>query len=304
MRDRTVDIENELTGVGLHSGKPSKVIVSRFTNGDNTKPGLYLTDGLYYKSYFTPGTANRITPRSVIDTTLSTEVEINHGGLWPHTLKKVSTVEHLMAALWAYKISSANLYVYGNEIPILDGSSLPWCKLLHLSSVKYTDKQIDPIIIMDTIRIEHGDSFLEIAPYNGFKVDITIDFPYKSIGRRRYISELTPSIFKEELACCRTFVHVDDVVQLKMMGKALGGSFDNAIVVDDKKVLNPDGLRTKDEFVKHKVLDLIGDLWTLGRPIQGMITGYKPGHKINNMLARRLYSAYVKIAEKDEVVYV
>lgn len=283
MKDRTIFEDILISGIGLHSGKTSYV---RLNNATPTVRSLSLGSGIYFSK--NDDIIGKVTPKKVVDTSLSTNIVINE-----LENSSINTIEHLMAALWAYNITSIRININNNdEIPILDGSSKPWCELIHKATTKSLYKEIPPIIITDTIRVEHGDSFLEVLPYDGFSADITIDFPYKSIGRQRYVSELTPTVFKDELSFCRTFVHINDVTQLKMMGKALGGSFDNAIVVNDNKVLNPDGLRVKNEFVKHKVLDMVGDLWTLGRPIKGKITGYKPGHTINNLLARKLHKLY------------
>lgn len=295
MRDRTIREDISVSGIGLHSGKQFSVkLLASMYAANATMDGIYISSNkseLYNYNNNYVG----LSPNYVVDTTLSTCVEFDK----PYNKSRIDTIEHLMAALWAYKISSVNVIVFGKddvtstvEVPILDGSSKPWCDHLQKATIMYNGKTVQPIIIHDVIRIENGDSFLEVSPHNGFAVDITIDFSYKSIGRQRYISEVNSAVFKDELSFCRTFVHASEAMQLKLVGKALGGSFDNAIVVDDHKVLNESGLRVNDEFVKHKVLDLIGDMWTLNRPIVGKITGHKPGHKINNMLARKLAELY------------
>lgn len=294
MHSRTIASEISVSGIGLHSGKINQVQISfgRVFNPllsgiffANNKPSLY-----NYNNNYAP-----LSPSDITDTAFSTCIKFDKN----NNKSKINTIEHLMAALWAFKITALEIKVTNDsddsddvEIPILDGSSKIWCDHFSRAKLQYYNTEVTPIIIHDRISVEYKDSFLEIIPYDGFFVDITIDFPYKSIGQQRYISDVTPSIFKDELSFCRTFVHVDDATKLKMRGKALGGSFDNAIVVNETKVLNEEGLRVKDEFVKHKVLDLIGDLWTLGRPIQGKIVGYKPGHTINNMLARQLEKEY------------
>jgi len=286
------------SGIGLHSGRKVDLLLDRakreipvfnLTNQNVTKlPSRNVfwdaSNSFDYAHYHI-----NITPERVSDTMLSTTVTSQQKN---GTVFSVSTIEHLMAALWAFKLTDVNMSVTDVEIPIFDGSSKKWCEELANTGMEYLEIDVPPIIIYDKIRVEDGDSFLEVTPHADFCVDITIDFPFKSIGRQRYKSIVNSAIFKDELSFCRTFVHLNDVVQLKMIGKALGGSLDNAIVVDDNKILNERGLRVKDEFVKHKVLDLIGDLWTLGRPIQGKITGYKPSHKINNLLARKLYTRY------------
>ena len=278
---KTIANSFEVGGTGLHSGKNTKI---KFLLGSNENPSVrFMTDN---DTGF-PTTIQKISPFIVSDTTLSTDIEICDKNFQRHT---ISTIEHMMAALWATEISTLDIYVYGNEIPIFDGSSKTWIDYFSRAPLQAINHYCSPIIIEEPITVTHGDSVLEIHPHHKFSADITIDFPYKSIGCQNYKGDLTPDIFKRFLSFCRTFVHIDDVMHLKMMGKALGGSYENAIVVDDTKVLNPNGLRVNDEFVRHKVLDLIGDLWTLGRPIQGKIIGYKPGHTINNMLARKIFN--------------
>lgn len=298
MRCRTLQTGITCSGIGLHSGRKVDILLEKATRQVppfdpatrtiRTLPSRNVFWDISSKTEYNHYHIN-VNPTRVCDTTLSTTVmATNMDG----TKFSVSTIEHLMAALWAFKLTDVNMSVTANEIPIFDGSSKVWCDKMSSAEIKYLEVDVDPIIIYDTIRVEDGDSFLEVTPCDDFSVDISIDFPYRSIGRQRYNSIVNSAIFKDELSFCRTFVHVNDVVHLKMMGKALGGSLDNAIVVDDNRVLNENGLRVKDEFVKHKVLDLIGDLWTLGRPIVGKITGYKPSHRINNLLARKLYDMY------------
>lgn len=271
------------SGIGLHSGKPVQCSITPMPWKYGSNMFIFDGEGLIHNKI-------RITPFSVVDTTLCTVVGLDQ----KNQNYRVSTIEHLMAALWAYDIRSCYIYASSSEIPILDGSSRPWIYLLEKSFEVAKHTKEKSIIIKDTIRVELGDSFLEVSPYDGFYTDITIDFPYKSIGRASYSSKITPSHFIKDISHARTFVHKKDALYLRMNGMALGGSMDNAIVVDDETILNPEGLITKNEFVKHKVLDLIGDLWTLGTPIWGKITGYKPGHKINNMMARAIYDAYLK----------
>lgn len=261
-----------ISGIGLHSGN---------------EVTLNLTSALKHMTFRNSNFINkiRVSPSRVVETTLSTVVGVE--------LSTVSTIEHLMAALWAYNISRFHCEVSDSEIPILDGSSKTWVDLLgRPNSIKLRATPASPIIIDQDIEVTEGNSYIKISPADSFYADVTIDFPYPSIGVQRYTSILTPEIFKKELAFCRTFVHIKEVEYLRSIGKALGGSLDNAIVVDNTKVINPGGLRTHNEMVKHKVLDMIGDLWTLGRPIQGKITAYKPGHKINNLLARRIAELY------------
>lgn len=274
--DQRIDV----SGIGLHSGKLTEIsliIANQLSRDDSLGIMVFSNNGRNHID---------INPFNVIDTKLCTVIG--------NKVVSVSTIEHMMAAFWAYGLT--NVLMTGmniKEIPILDGSAKPWCDKLskYFNIIEYNSN--NSIIIDRKIRVQQGDSYLEVEPYDSFYVDITIDFPYKSIGKQRYSSILTPDIFVRDLSFCRTFVHKNDAMYLKMNGMALGGSLDNAIVVDDSSVLNPEGLRVRDEFVKHKVLDLVGDLWTIGKPIMGKITGYKPGHAINNLLARKIWDEYV-----------
>jgi UDP-3-O-[3-hydroxymyristoyl] N-acetylglucosamine deacetylase len=283
--------ENSISGVGLHSGKESRV-------------GVFLEKDVFERAFFskivfTPlnnfGDFIEISPYEVGETVYSTDL-IMAGS---KRANRVSTVEHIMAALWALNIQKGFVAHTGEEIPIMDGSARPFIEYIS-GVISHTQTMMRPrpaYAIKETISVQNGDSFLSISPSDKFSVDITIDFPYPSIGIQNYSEIITQAKFINEIAHCRTFAHLNEVTYLKMMGKALGGSFDNAIVVDDKKVLNPEGLRDPKEFVKHKTLDLIGDLYLLGRPLLGHITGYKPGHKINNLLAREIHR---RVIEEDD----
>lgn len=287
---------NSLSGVGLHSGKESRI--AAFLDSK-------IYESVYFnKIVFSPSELNgdfvEIHPMDVVDTSYSTVM----GMFGKKHDNRVATIEHLMAALWAFNIQKGFIIHTEEEIPIMDGSARPFVEYLYHTLKRTANKPTtNPAYrVKETILVQHGDSYLSIEPADRFSVDITIDFPYPSIGVQNYSElNLTPQKFISEISHCRTFAHLNEITHLKMAGKALGGSFDNAIVVDDTRVLNPTGLRDPREFVKHKTLDLIGDLFTLGVPLIGHITGYKPGHKINNMLARAIYRKIIN--EQDELIH-
>ena len=201
---------------------------------------------------------------------------------------KVSTIEHLLAALSAVGIDNLNIELDGAELPALDGSSEPFLQLIEQVGVL---KQAAPrryVKILEPVEVRLGDMWAKIEPCERLELDVTIDFQEEAIGHQRL--EIVPDVrsFRERMASARTFARLHEVAALQAAGLSKGGSYDNAIVVDDDKVLNPTGLRFEDEFVRHKALDLLGDLY-LGGPILGRVTTIKSGHGLNHDLTVKLY---------------
>jgi len=200
----------------------------------------------------------------------------------------VSTIEHLLAALSAAGIDNLDVELDGAELPALDGSSEPFLKLIEQVGV---DRQPAPrkyVKILETIEVKSGDMWARIEPCDRLELDVTIDFKEEAIGHQRL--EIVPDVrsFRERMASARTFARIHEVAALQAAGLSKGGSYDNAVVVDNDKVLNPNGLRFDDEFVRHKALDLLGDLY-LGGPILGRVTTFKSGHGLNHDLLMKLY---------------
>lgn len=221
----------------------------------------------------------------VSDTMLCTKISNEEGA-------SVATIEHVMAALYACGIDNAYIEIDGAEVPIMDGSSQIFIDQLMKAGIERLEAPRRKIQILKPIIVrESSDRWVSISPHADFFIDIEhhfagrVDFPTE-----RFTGVLTPNLFREEIAAARTFGFVEDVVKLRSMGLAQGSSLDNAVAIQDGKVLNPEGLRFKDEFVRHKILDAIGDLYTAGAQIQGSIRGTRTGHGMMNQLLRALFS--------------
>ncbi len=201
----------------------------------------------------------------------------------------VSTVEHLMAALWGCGIDNVDVLLDGPEVPIMDGSAEPFVFLVECAG-RVQQKQPRAVIeVLKPVRVEQGDKFLEIVPAEGFSIDLEIDFAANAIARQRAHFDPETVSFRSDLCRARTFGFENEVKQLRQMGLARGGSMENAIVVSGDKVLNKEGLRYQDEFVRHKILDCVGDFYLSGAPIQGAFHGYRTGHELNNKLLHALF---------------
>ncbi len=202
----------------------------------------------------------------------------------------VSTVEHLMSALAGLGIDNLRVDVAGPEVPIMDGSSGPFVYLLQTAGVVEQDAPKRFLRITGVVEVRDGDKWARFAPYAGFRLDFTIDFPHPVFGseNRHAVIDFAEHSYAKEIARARTFGFMQDVEAMRSMGLALGGSLQNAIVLDETRVLNAEGLRYENEFVKHKVLDAIGDLYLIGKPLIGEYAAFKSGHALNNRLARAL----------------
>jgi len=200
----------------------------------------------------------------------------------------VSTIEHLLAALSAAGIDNLDIELDGAELPALDGSSEPFLELIEQVGVFRQAASRRYVKVLESVEVKQGDMFARIDPCERLELDVTIDFADEAIGHQRL--EIVPDVrsFRERMASARTFARLHEVAALQAAGLSKGGSYENAIVVDDGKVLNPKGLRFEDEFVRHKALDLLGDLY-LGGPILGRVTTFKSGHGLNHDLLMKLY---------------
>jgi UDP-3-O-[3-hydroxymyristoyl] N-acetylglucosamine deacetylase len=200
----------------------------------------------------------------------------------------VATIEHLMAALVMLGIDNALVELDGPEMPIMDGSSWPFIKILDRVGRRGQDAPRRFIEILETVEVVDGDKRAALSPAEGFEVAFAIEFPTAVIGRQAIDLVMDEAAFRRELADCRTFGFLHEVEALRAMGLARGGSLENVVVIEGDRVLNPEGLRRPDEFVRHKALDAIGDLYVLGAPILGRFEGELAGHAINNQLVRAL----------------
>jgi UDP-3-O-[3-hydroxymyristoyl] N-acetylglucosamine deacetylase len=209
----------------------------------------------------------------------------------------VATIEHLMAALSANQIDDVTVEIDGPELPILDGSAAPYSFLIQSAGVVESGGTRPSIEILRAVRVANGEAFAELRPHGagafsatGLDLSLAIDFPAEAIGRQALSLSLTPESFAADLASARTFTMANEIEDLRKAGLAKGGSLANAIVVEDTKVINPEGLRWQDEFVRHKLLDVVGDLALAGAPLIGRFIGSRTGHALNNRLLHALFA--------------
>jgi UDP-3-O-[3-hydroxymyristoyl] N-acetylglucosamine deacetylase len=264
------------TGVGLHTGE--KVYLTLRPAAPNS--------GIKFRRVDLPEpVVIEARPHNVGDTTLSTTLV--KGDV------RISTVEHLLSAFAGLGIDNAYVDVSAPEVPIMDGSAGPFVFLIQSAGVQEQDAPKRFIRIKRVLEVTDGDKWARFEPYDGFKVTFTIDFDHPVFDKNSQAASIdfSSTSFVKEVARARTFGFMRDIEMLRKNRLALGGSMDNAIVVDKYRVLNEDGLRTADEFVKHKILDAIGDLYLLGHSLIGSFTGYKSGHGLNNHLLRELLKA-------------
>jgi UDP-3-O-[3-hydroxymyristoyl] N-acetylglucosamine deacetylase len=259
-------------GVGLHSGQRVRLSIRPAPAGS----------GLVFVRTDVAGD-NRISvsATAVVQARLCTVIA-NASGV------TVATIEHLLAALAALSIDNAVIELDGPEVPIMDGSAAPFVQLLDRAGRRRQEAERQYIEILDTIEVVDGDKFARLSPSDNFEIAFEIEFPSPLIGRQRIDLTLDEDSFRAELSDCRTFGFLDQVDGLRAAGLALGGSLENAVVIDGDRVINPEGLRRPDEFVRHKALDAVGDLYVLGAPIIGRFEGVKAGHGLNNLVARAL----------------
>lgn len=293
IKQRTLRQAAKVTGIGLHSGK--KVTLT-------LRPAPANTGIIYARTDLDPIVYFPANADSIRDTTLCTCM-INDDGV------RISTVEHLNAAMSALGLDNVIVEVNAPEIPIMDGSSSPFIYLLLDAGIEEQNAPKKFIRIKENVRVEEGDKWAEFKPYSkGLKLDFTIDFTHPMITKevRNYKMEFSAQDFIQKLSRARTFTFMKDVEYLQSIGLALGGSLDNAIVLDEYRILNEEGLRFKDELVRHKMLDAVGDLFMCGYNILGDFKAYKSGHGLNNKLLRAVLAnenawEFVTFEEKEQV---
>ena len=264
----------EINGVGLHSGVNVKIKLIPAETDYGVK---------FVRTDLKKNNIIHAIWSNVTNTQLSTTISNNFGA-------NVSTVEHLMSALSGLHIDNLRIEIDGPEVPIMDGSSKNFVELIDKNSLKIQNKKRKIIKIKKKIKVEKDDSSIELVPNKHFSIDFQIDFPSPLISKQSCQLQLVNGNYKTDIASARTFGFEKDVDRLRSIGLALGGSLNNAVVVGESKILNSEGLRFKDEFVRHKILDSIGDLYLAGAPIQGYFNGNKSGHYLNNLLLKTLFS--------------
>lgn len=228
----------------------------------------------------------KATPEAVCSTRLGTTL-VNDFGV------EISTVEHLMAAFAGYGVDNAIVEVEGPEVPIMDGSSEPFLRLIEEAGLRELNAERLALRIKEKIAVQDGDRWAYIVPATEdedltCEIDVLVDYDDPAIGKQRASFAVTPASFRDEVAAARTFCYLSDVEAMRARGLALGGSYDNAIVVNNGRIENEGGLRRENEFAYHKALDLFGDLYLLGRPLLGKVIAFKPGHDLNTQLAKAI----------------
>jgi UDP-3-O-[3-hydroxymyristoyl] N-acetylglucosamine deacetylase len=260
-------------GIGLHTGEHVRVAIR--PAAPNAGISFVRTD------VHEGDNVVRVAPETVVQTRLGTVIG-NDAGV------TVSTIEHLMAAMAALAIDNAIVEVDGPEVPIMDGSAEPFIQILDRAGRRRQDALRRYIEILAPVEAFEDDKRATLTPSDQFEVAFEIAFPSRAIGRQRVDLVIDEDSFREELADCRTFGFLHEVEALRAIGLARGGSMENAVVIDGDRVLNPEGLRRPDEFVRHKALDAVGDLYVLGLPVIGRFEGILAGHGLNNAVVREL----------------
>lgn len=278
IRQRTLRNPIRATGIGLHTGE--KVYLS-------LKPAPVDTGIVFRRVDLDPVVEIQAKAENVGETTLSTTLV--KGDV------RVSTVEHLLSAMAGLGIDNAYVELSASELPIMDGSAGPFVFLLQSAGIEEQESAKKFIRIKKEVTVKHDDKVASFLPFDGFKVSFAIDFDHPVFRERKIdaVMDFSTTSFVKEISRARTFGFMHEIEYLRSKGLARGGSVDNAIVVDEYRILNEDGLRYEDEFVKHKILDAIGDLYLLGNSLIGEFKAYKSGHALNNAVLREL------IAQKD-----
>ncbi len=279
MNQTTIKKAVELVGIGLHKATPVKLRLEPLEAGSGI---------IFYRSDV--DVSIPLKPESVVDTKMATVIGKNG--------YVISTIEHLLSAVYAYGIDNLKIIVDGDEVPVMDGSSSSFCMILDEAGIKNLDAPKKVMIIKKEITINDGDKYVKLKPADNLKYAFTIKFPHPIINEQSFTLEFTKETYKNEIANARTFGFLQEVQYLRSKGLALGGSLDNAIVLDDKKVLNPEGLRYSDEFVRHKILDAIGDMSLIGMGFIGNYEAFAGSHHLNHLLTKKL----LKDKENYEVI--
>lgn len=275
IRQRTLKSLVSASGVGLHGGRKVRIVL---------RPAAPDTGIVFHRVDLDPPVSLRADPYAVCDTRMCSGLQTEDGGA------KVGTVEHLMSALAGLGIDNLHVDVDAPEIPILDGSSGPFVFLLRSAGLEEQAAPKRFLRVRKAIEVKDGDKWVRLEPYEGFRLAFSIVFNHPAIDNTstQVNIDFAEHSYERDISRARTFGFMQDVEFMRANGLALGGSLDNAIVMDEYRVLNAEGLRYGDEFVKHKVLDAIGDLYLCGRPLLAAYSAHKAGHAMNNQVLRQL----------------
>ena len=279
MYQTTITKPVELVGIGLHKGSPVKLRLEPL----DSNSGI-----IFHRSDV--DVSIPLKPENVVDTRMATV--IGKDGY------VISTIEHMLSAVYAYGIDNLRIIVDADEVPVMDGSSASFCMLLDEAGIKELDIPKKIMRIKKDVEVIEGDKYVKLSPSPDLQYDFTIKFPHPVINKQEYVLKFTKESYKKEISRARTFGFLHEVQYLRSKGLALGGSLENAIVLDDKKILNPEGLRFTDEFVRHKILDAIGDMSLIGMNFIGNYEAFAGSHDLNHKLTLEL----LKDPENYEVV--
>lgn len=287
VRQCTLTRPAEFAGIGVHNGKPSRLTIKPAPADSGYTLTRIADDGTVLGSA-------RIDHARVSRTSLCTVIDLGQS-------ISVATVEHVLSALNGLGIDNAEVLVNGEECPIIDGSAEPFVEAVLDAGISIQPQRKKFIRILRSVTVRDNDAFAMLEPYNGRAFDVEIDFNSKVIGRQRMIFDWSPRKFTIQVAPARTFGFVAQAKVLRQAGYALGSSLENSIAVEEEKIVNPDGLRFEDEFVRHKLLDAVGDLALAGLPIYGRFRSYKGGHGLNALVLKSLFAsdANFEIVEAD-----
>jgi len=273
VRQRTIKESIRSSGIGLHSG--DKVYMTLRPAPVNT--------GIVFRRLDLPEPVDiPAHALNVTETMLGTTLE--------HGIAKVATVEHLLSAMAGLGVDNAFVDLTAAEVPIMDGSAAPFVFLLESAGLEEQSAPKRFVRVKERVEVGEGDKWVRLDPHDGFKINVEIDFDHPALRKHRQSMSMdfSTSSFLKEISRARTFGFLRDLETSRALDRALGGSLDNAIVMDEYRVLNEDGLRFRDEFVRHKVLDALGDLYLVGASLIAEFSGFKCGHRLNNLLLRRL----------------
>ncbi len=273
LRQRTTRKAVSIAGVGLHSGRTTCLTI---------RPARAGTGIVFRRIGHGLGDLVAATVANVVDTRLATT--LGRGDA------RVATVEHLLAAFAGLGVDNALVDVAGEELPVMDGSAAPFVRLLRAAGVNEVAAPKRFLRVLREVTVANGGAVAKLQPYDGFRVEYTMEYDHPFFdGRPQYATvDFATATFERDVSHARTFGFLADVAKLQAAGLALGGGLDNAVVLDDDGIINEGGLRYRDEFAKHKILDVIGDLYLCGHPIIGAFTGHRSGHTTNNALLRKL----------------
>lgn len=269
MYQTTIKKSVELVGIGLHKGSPVKLRLEPLESNSGI---------VFYRSDV--DVSIPLLPQNVVDTKMATV--IGKDGY------VISTIEHLLSAVYAYGIDNLRVIVDADEVPVMDGSSASYCMLLDEAQVVQQDIPKKIMRIKKDVEIKEGEKYVKLSPSPDLQYDFTIKFPHPVIQEQAYILKFTKESYKKEIARARTFGFLHEVQYLRSKGLALGGSLENAVVLDEKKILNPEGLRFENEFVRHKILDAIGDMSLIGMNFIGNYEAMAGSHDLNHKLTLEL----------------